>query len=520
MSSSSLTIHHLAKQCVARYGDREAVEDGRRTVTFAELWQEANHAARAMQRCGVGVGDRVLFSIVNSIEFVAVDLAIMLIGATKVAINPAWSSTELTDVIDKINPVLIVDDVVTQDKVLDAYRLAQSSAAVRNVSELIRPSEVLDCARVEVVTPDRIVLEDDIARISFTGGTTGRPKGVVYTQRAECLSMYAHMLEFGYSELDRNYACTPLSHAAGRRVISSIFRGSFNLIVEKFEVSSFVKALSENRITTTGVVPTMLYRILDQYTGDRRCDRFPSLRLITYGAAPILQNRLSEAIDTFGPVFQQNYGQTEVPNLISVLNAGDHDSATSPEVATCVGRPSIMAEVKIVPGDTPARKNWDDDSEVGEIFARAPYMMKEYLDDPQATANTVCNGWVKTGDIGRIDSKGFLHLLDRSKDMIITGGLNVYSTEVEQCISEVRGVASVAICGLEDSDWGEKVVAFIVRSADDYGQQLSRQSVIQWCKSRIAHYKCPKSVFFIEEMPLTLYGKIDKGVLTDRVDKC
>jgi fatty-acyl-CoA synthase/long-chain acyl-CoA synthetase len=251
------------------------------------------------------------------------------------------------------------------------------------------------------------------------------------------------------------------------------------------------------------MVPTIIYMLLD-ILKQKKYDT-SSLRLILYGAAPIAESRLTEALEVFGPIFFQKYGQVEIANMITTLTPEDHIRAMQyPKLLQSCGRPDSMTNVRIVD---------DNDVDVppgsaGEIIVKAPYLMKGYLNQPELTAKTLKGGWLHTGDMGKFDEEGYLYIVDRKKDMVVTGGMNVFSAEVEECIAKHPSVRQVAVIGIPDEKWGEAVTAVIVPNGE-----VSSDEIIQFCQGKLSKYAVPKNIFFKDSLPMTLIGKTDKKVL-------
>jgi fatty-acyl-CoA synthase/long-chain acyl-CoA synthetase len=342
------------------------------------------------------------------------------------------------------------------------------------------------------------------AAVYFTGGTTGRPKGVLHTQRSTVALHYAQMLEAEIADSDRLLLMTPLAHAAGLFAQAAVIRGATIVLTDGFDADAAVVAFHSGRVTWTFLVPTMIYRILDRLLASGASAG--TLRTVVYGAAPMSPTRLEQALDVLGPVFVQLYGQTECPNWGTRLTRADHDPSRPALLSSC-GRASIMAEVKIVDEDG-ADLGPD---EVGEICLRSPYVLQEYLGDPEATAAKFLGDWIRTGDIGLMDADGYVYLKDRKNDMIITGGMNVYGREVEDALSSHPDVAGVAVIGIPHDDWGEAVHACVV-STDP---ALDPAALIAWARPRLAAYAVPKSVELVAALPETPFGKIDKKVLRE-----
>jgi fatty-acyl-CoA synthase/long-chain acyl-CoA synthetase len=344
---------------------------------------------------------------------------------------------------------------------------------------------------------------DDLSFVGFTGGTTGKPKGIVHHQAPMVLNMFAHIMEGGIGRDDHMLLTTPLPHAAGFLGAAALLRGAHVRVEKGFDANEVLRIMDEHDITWTFAVPTMIYRLLDAAveTGIRPA----ALRTIQYGAAPISPERLRQAMEVFGPVLQQLYAQTECPNFATVLSKPDHVRALSePDLLSSCGKATLMCEVAIIDeaGEEVPR------GEVGEVALDSPYVMRGYWQDPDNYAKRFAGRWMRTGDVGRMDDEGFVTLVDRANDMIISGGMNVYSVEVEAVISAHPDVAQVAIVGVPHDDWGEAVHAVVVPRPS-----LDREAFAAWCRERLASYKRPKSVEYRDDLPVTVYGKVDKKAL-------
>jgi len=295
---------------------------------------------------------------------------------------------------------------------------------------------------------------------------------------------------------------SPLPHAAGKFCQVGLLTGATHIITDNFNSLKALQLIEKERITVTFMVPTMIYRLLDTAEGQKF--DLASIKTIAYAAAPILEDRLKQGLEMFGPVFFQFYGQSECPNLIARLRKSDHSIEPNKiHLLRSCGSPTLMAEVKIVDeaGIEVAQ------GEKGEIIVKSPYVMERYHNMPKKTAETIVNNWLYTGDIGKMDQEGYIYLLDRKNDMIISGGMNVYSTEVENAIQQCPGVGQVAVLGIPHHDWGEQVLALIIPKSDN---PALKEDIVQFCKKNLANYKQPKEIEFVSEFPLTTYGKIDK----------
>ncbi|MEJ2862140.1 AMP-binding protein [Actinomycetospora flava] len=465
-----------------RYRDRTAVEAGGRSWTFADLDRWSAAVAAQLQGLGVGAGDPVALYLGNGVEFVVADVAVARLGAVKVPINTLLPADTVR---------YIVAAVGARVSVVDPSLGVDVPGRVVPVDDLAEP-------RAVPAPPLPSVGPDARAAIYFTGGTTGKPKGVVHTQASVVALHHAQLLEAEIVQHDRLLLTTPLAHAAGLFAQSALLRGATSVIEPGFDADAVLSALRGRGITWTFLVPTMLYRLLDLLDGPEAF----GLRTVVYGAAPITPDRLARALDVFGPVFVQLYGQTECPNWGTRLAKDDHDPAR-PELLDSCGRASIMADVAIVSDRFDALPA----GETGEVCLRSPYVLESYLDNPSATEEKFLpGGWIRTGDIGFLDTEGYLHLRDRQADMVISGGMNVYCREVEDVLASHPAISQVAVIGVPHDDWGEAVHAVIVGSVDV-------DEVLAWSRGRLAAYARPKSAELVDDLPVTPFGKIDKKVL-------
>lgn len=475
---------------------RPAISVGATTLSYDEVRLAVGGACSLLTDVGVLAGDRVALLFGNQAEFVIVDLAIQALGAVKVPLNSLLSRTEIEGLIAMagVSTVLVAP---TLHHLVDGL---PGEVDVRTVT-----LDELHHRRQEPPTDSRASPKDPSV-IYSSGGTTGAPKGIMHTQQSVLANMWAHLLESGISRDDSVLVTTPLPHAAGLFGLATLLRGASLTIESGFDPDRVIDLVDAERITWTFVVPTMIYRLLD--CAASRGWNGGTLTTIQYGAAPIGAARLREAIDRFGPIFQQLYAQTECPNYGTVLRKEDHVRALhEPHLLASCGRRSIMCDVAIL----------DDDGDIcprdqiGEVALSSPYLMEGYWNRPGAADDRFAGRWLRTGDVGRQDAEGFVYLVDRKNDVIISGGMNVYSAEVEAVLAQLAQVKVAAVVGLPHPDWGEAVHAFVV--ADD---RLSEDVLRQQCAAHLAAYKRPKTFEFVDSIPLTRYGKIDKVALRSK----
>ncbi|GAA3146490.1 class I adenylate-forming enzyme family protein [Nonomuraea roseoviolacea] len=347
---------------------------------------------------------------------------------------------------------------------------------------------------------------DDVVAVAPTGGTTGEPKGVMNTHRSLSVMVAHQMMALAYPAGAPvvNLAAAPMTHTAGLFSLQTTARGGTVVIVPRATPESVLDAVERHGVTELFLPPTVVYRLLD--TLERRSVDTTSLRYLAYGAAPMSTEKLRAGIDRLGPIFLGGYGQMEAPAAISFLRPDEHliDGEVAPDerLSSC-GRPYPLVTVAILDEDgaelAPGR--------TGEICVRGDLVMKGYYKDPERTAETVVDGWLHTGDLGHRDPEGYLHITDRKKDLIISGGFNVYPSEVEQVIWSHPAVQDCAVVGAPHRDWGEIVTAVVELRA---GQDVAEAELIALCRERLGPVRAPKRVVFVDRLPRSGNGKVLK----------
>lgn len=487
-----------------------AIEFGAQSITYAELDDWVAAVAAQFADLGIGPGDPVAVYLRNDPAFFAVDLAIARLGAVKVPLNYMLPTSTVQHCLQVSRARLLV----TSTRLASAARSA--TAELPGLTVLEHPDDGTaspDSANLLVgqpsadTTPTPVpergdaVTPESPAALYFTGGTTGLPKGVLHSQSSTLSFHYAQLLEAEILADERLLLMTPLAHAAGLFGGSALIRGATIVLTDGFDADDTARQLTDGAVTWVFLVPTMIYRLIDVLTDQPKQDF--ALRTIVYGAAPIAPTRLEQGLKLFGRVFVQLYGQTESPNWGTRLAKKDHD-VNRPQLLGSCGQASIMADVKIV----------DDEgktlgpNETGEICLRTPYLLDRYVDAPEATREKFLDGWIRTGDIGLLDAAGYLFLLDRKSDMVISGGMNVYCREVEDVLASHPLVKAVAVIGIPHPDWGEAVHAVVVPR-----DEFDADQVIEWTRGKLAGYARPKTIEVADTLPETPFGKVDKKVL-------
>ncbi|MGD0275609.1 MAG: AMP-binding protein [Syntrophales bacterium] len=348
----------------------------------------------------------------------------------------------------------------------------------------------------------------DVVAVMPTGGTTGMPKGVMNTNRSFS-TFWIHFLignPYPLNEYPVNLAAAPMTHAAGILSIPCSSRGGKVVVLPKPDPLALFDAIAKQRVTEFFLPPTVIYRMLD-VPGIEKLD-LSSVKYFFYGAAPMSVEKLKKALTIFGPIMVGGYGQVEAPASISALTSAEHFKVGGKEFAddsrlASVGRPAFLIQVEIM----------DDNNQIlpagqtGEICVRGDLVMKGYYKAPEKTAETIIDGWLHTGDIGHMDQEAYLYITDRKKDMIITGGLNVYPQEVEQVLWGHPAISDCAVIGVPDDDWWEAIKAVVELKP---GQTATPEELISLCKEKLEGYKTPKSVDFVTALPRSINGKVLK----------
>jgi len=315
------------------------------------------------------------------------------------------------------------------------------------------------------------------------------------------------LADWDWPQAVRFLAMTPITHAAGAMIVAVMSRCGLFVMSKGFEPQRFIDLVERHRITATFLVPTMVYVLLE-HPGMAQAD-LSSLELVIYGASPMSPARLVEAMKRFGPVFMQLYGQSEAPNCITALHKHEHDPENHPERLASCGTPSGPSQVRLLDDDG----NEVPVGEVGEICVRGPLVMLGYWNKPEETEKAFRHGWLHTGDMARRDAEGFVYIVDRSKDLIISGGFNVFPREVEDVLTRHPAVAAAAVIGVPDEKWGEAVKAVVVLKA---GATVAAEALMALVREHKGPVQAPKSVDFVDALPVTGLGKPDKKVLRAR----
>lgn len=508
----NLGIHF--DRAIRAHHDLVAISEDNTSITYERLGKQAKLFSETLTAHGFSKGDRVALLMPNCIEAVVVDGGLMKTGVIKVPLNARTSPAEIKAMLVDSGATMLVTHVLLAPYAqqcidgLDTLKMVLIAGEGEAPKDWVRFNDFLSGQRQIV---DTVIELDDIYSLNYTSGTSGVLKAAMLTHRNWLSLTRAYLYSSGLEPRvkRKNAYIAPITHAAGGAILANLITGGTNRLLKQFDPASLLQTIQDHKITDILLVPTMINMMLavpdiEQYD-------LSSLDTIVYGTAPMSPARIKEAISIFGPVLSQGYGQTECAS-ISMLSKTDHLAVNDPALAhrlLSAGRPSFECEVKILDDDGQHVPN----GEIGEIVVRSDNVMKGYWNAPELTDDTLKDGWLHTRDLGRFDQDGFLYLVDRKSDMIISGGFNVYPAEVEKSLDAHPAVLEAAVFSVPDTRWGESVKAVVVLKP---GMSASEQDLISHCKSELAHFKAPKSVDFVEALPKSPVGKILRRVIKER----
>jgi len=483
------------------FPDRPAVALGDVSLhSYRSLAERVARLAEAFTRTlGLRAGERVALALENCPEYLEILYACWHAGLVAVPMNAKLHASEFAYILENCGARLCFATADTASEVASLERVI--AVTDREYEALVTTSEPMPPASCE---------PSDAAWLFYTSGTTGRPKGATLTHRnllAMCLGYFADV-DAGAPWRAILHAA-PMSHGSGLYSLPHVMQGSCNVIPESggFDAAEVYSLIRRWPSVSFFMAPTMVKRLLD-HPGD---EDTANLKTLIYGGGPMYLQDCQAALERFGPKLSQLYGQGESPMTITALNAGLHAASDHPrwlERLASVGVAQSAVEVQVADGDDRPLGAGED----GEILVRGDTVMKGYWGDPEASAETLRGGWLHTGDVGVFDDDGFLTLKDRSKDVIISGGSNIYPREVEEVLLRHPGVAEAAVIGRPDREWGEVVVGYIVEGR---GARLEPAELDHFCLERIARFKRPRDYRFVESLPKNNYGKVLRRVLRE-----
>jgi acyl-CoA synthetase (AMP-forming)/AMP-acid ligase II len=487
-----------------------ACVSGNRRLRHADLHGRVVRLAAGLQRLGLRSGGCVGMLALNSDRYLEYFYGTLWAGGVINPVNIRWSPHEMAFALDDCDTHILLVDDTHLPLVAPVRERSKSLATVIHVGDAPTPASIISCEELlgsSAPAEDAGRGGDDLAAVLYTGGTTGNPKGVMLSHDNFALNALC-----GLSVTDRGFGpvalhCAPLFHVAGLSFLVQLsLRMGMQVFMPTFDPREVLQLIQQEGITETFMVPTMIHRLLE--TQDFERFDLSSLRKLLYGAAPIdpgLQVRLQQRLP--GAELVQLYGQTEAGPVVSALNPQDHRIVSGrTSKLSSAGRPIAGVEVRIVD----AKDHDVAQGQVGEVCVRGAGTMQGYLHQPELTREALRGGWLHSGDLGYLDPDGYLFIVDRIKDMIITGGENVYSAEVERALLRHPEVSQCAVIGVADEQWGERVHAVVVLRS---GGTVTPVQLMEHCRQWIAGYKCPRSIEYREELPTSAAGKLLKHML-------
>ena len=509
-----MNIPKLIEKGVMYWGDKTAVIDDNKKFSFRQVNERANRLANGLLDLGYLNKKHIATLMNNRFQFIEIYFAQQKLNSVRITLNTRLSAEELAwQINDSEVDYLIVDAEHLEliESIKKNLKTVKRFIAINCESEGFMPYEdILSGSSGE--NPEMKSDEEDLGRIGYTTGTTGRPKGIMTPKRAEIAIMRNLLLDNiqHLNHKDVFLGLQPLYHAVWTYILPCWIKGAAQVITHDFSPGSALNLIQREKVTILKTVPTVLTRIFD-FPGMKDFD-LQSIHTIIYGASPIPVEKLKKGIELFGHIFIQNYGQAEAPMTICTMNKEDHiidENSENTGRLSSVGRPYTMVEVRVVDDEG----NDVDVGEPGEVAVKGDHMMTGYWKQPPETSESALkDGWLLTGDIGRLDAEGYLYLVDRKKEMIITGGLNVFPNEVEQVIYRHPAVSQVAVFGIPDKDWGESITAAVALKS---GSRVGEEELIDFCRNHLARYKVPKKVFFHQSLPRSAAGKIMRRELRE-----
>ena len=508
------TLREMIQRNAKYYGDRLAFKCDGDSVTHSEFYEQSLQLARALSASGAKHQDRISILSMNSLRYFIVYGACELSGLITSTVNFRLAPMEVRQILQDASPSVLF---IESDFIETIETIRPELSGIKHF--VITDGNVPDWAIswedfVSTVGEEQVTepSEDDICYLIYTSGTTGKPKGCMLEHRAETEMAQTLATCMGVGAHDKTLLMMPLFHIGAKAIaLAQQWVGGSVILQRAFNPIEVLSAIDRERVTATHMAPVLIQEMLE--VPDFQSYNISSLRMLIYSAAAMPTPLLKRALDNFGPIFLQMYGQTE--GIATMLPISAHqinnDSGAQRRLGS-VGHPFIGMDITI----RDENNNALPDNEAGEICLRGKMLMRGYWNNMPATLETLSGGWLHTGDVGKIDDDGYIHLVDRKKDVIISGGENIYSREVEDAILIHPNVYQAAVIAKPDDKWGESVCAVVSLRE---GKAMSDEQLKVHCQQQIARYKAPKTVVFVDELPLMPNGKINKLLLRGKYGK-
>jgi fatty-acyl-CoA synthase len=486
-----------------RWPERIAIDTPAGPIHYATLAKRVKALSAGLLALDPMLQSRVAICAGNSADHITALLAILACGKVWVPLNPKSTHPELARIINITEPSIVILDATNRDLIQGApgawlYTGADSDTAARSMNELIHLHD-------DAPQPFFELPQDAIQAIKFTGGTTGAPKGVMQPYRAWMANISNQIQVWGFDEHERYVVAAPITHGTSTYIVPILAQGGCHVILDGAGAEVVRSAFRDRSGTVCFMPPTLVYMLMALPNASK--NDFPKLRRLIYGGAPMPPEQVRKVRDFFGPVLGTTYGQTEAPQILTVMRPEDFED---PNNWAAVGRPTWFSDVAIM---SPEGKLLPT-GEIGEVVARGDLLMNGYWRMPEKTAETIIDGWLHTGDRGLIDERGFLYLKDRLKDLVITGGFNVYPVDVENALSQHPAVHECLVFGLPDEKWGETVQAAVQLHP---GEKAEEAELIAFVRNLLGPVQTPKRVHFYESLPRSNVGKLLKSAVIQKL---